>query len=173
MLLTLSLREVAQRFPGYTVSGLHRHRKAHLLTELAHAEERRKAKVERDADDLLGQVNELKRRAISILDRAEEAGSLVVALSAIRECRETIRLLAQLSNQLHDTAAITVNLWQSADWLAFQRELLHRLADHPEARRIILEALDWSLGSAGGPQAMPTSTPALVSPGAEYRTEID
>lgn len=47
--------------------------------------------------DLLAQVRELQRRALDLLDQAEQAGNLRAALSAIREARGNLALVASLT----------------------------------------------------------------------------
>jgi hypothetical protein len=42
----------------------------------------------------------LQNRALSILDRADESGDLRTALSAIREARSNLELLAKLLGEL-------------------------------------------------------------------------
>ncbi len=86
-----SVRDVARRF-GVGRNAVHRHRKGgHIAEALAKASEA--ADVAR-GDDLLARVRGLEDRALRILDRAERAGELRVALRAIAEVRSTIKLLA-------------------------------------------------------------------------------
>jgi transposase-like protein len=86
-----SVRDVARRF-GVGRNAVHRHRKGgHIAEALAKASE--VADVAR-GDDLLTRVRDLEGRAFRILDRAERAGELRVALRAIAEVRSTIKLLA-------------------------------------------------------------------------------
>jgi transposase-like protein len=86
-----SVRDVARRF-GVGRNAAHRHRKGgHIAEALAKASEA--ADVAR-GDDLLARVRDLEGRALRILDRAERAGELRVALRAVAEVRSTIKLLA-------------------------------------------------------------------------------
>ena len=57
---------------------------------------------ERAEDDLLGEARALKQRALAVLQRAEAAGQLAVALAAIREARGLLELLGKLDGQLAD-----------------------------------------------------------------------
>ncbi len=87
-----SVRDVARRF-GAGRNAIHRHRKGgHIAEALAKASEA--ADVAR-GDNLLTRVRDLEGRALLILDRAERAGELRVALRAIAEVRSTIKLLAE------------------------------------------------------------------------------
>src|SRR5207248_6485711 len=72
---------LARRYSPLSEPALRRHKKDHLPATLALA--RDAGEVAR-ADDLLGQVRDLQRRALAILERAEGAGQLGVALGAIR-----------------------------------------------------------------------------------------
>src|SRR5918999_5791955 len=70
----------------YRVSkdSLSRHKANHLPAKLVMAQA---AEEVAQADTLLDQVRGLQRRALEILDKAEEAGELRTALAAIREAR--------------------------------------------------------------------------------------
>ena len=53
-------------------------------------------------DSLLAQVCHLRERALAILERAEGAGQLKIALGAIREARECLTLLGRLLGSFHE-----------------------------------------------------------------------
>lgn len=115
---------------------LRRHRDAHLPARLVKAAE---AEEVAQADDLLAQVRSLQTRALSILDQAEQAGDLKVALSAIREARGNLELLAKLLGELDERPVI--NLTVSAEWLTLRSAILAALAPFAEARAAVASRL--------------------------------
>ena len=76
-----ALSEIAALF-RVSDDSLSRHKVNHIPAALARAEEAREASR---ADDLLRQVRELQGITVGILTKAEGAGDLRPALSAIRE----------------------------------------------------------------------------------------
>jgi len=91
-----SFRNIAQRFET-SPTALYRHKESHIAPALAKAQDA--AEVAR-GDTLLDQVRDLQARALTILATAEVAGDLRVALSAIREARCNLELLAKLLGEL-------------------------------------------------------------------------
>jgi hypothetical protein len=91
------------------------------------------------ADTLLGQVQSLRDRALSLLDRAERDGDLRAAIVALRETRNTVELLAKIAGELND--APTVNVVTSPDWCALRTTLLNALEPFPDARAAAAAAL--------------------------------
>jgi hypothetical protein len=123
----------------YRVSddSLGRHKANHLPAKLVMAEAA--AEVAR-ADSLLGQVRDLQRRALDILDKAEEAGELRTALSAIREARGNLELLAKLLGELDERPVVNLNL--SPEWIELRAVIIAALEPHSEAQRAVLRALE-------------------------------
>ena len=123
----------------YRVSkdALSRHKANHLPAKLVLAE---KAEEVAQADDLLDQVRDLQGRALAILDKAEATGELRTALSAIREARGNLELLAKLLGELSD--APQINLTVSPEWLELRTTIITALDPHPQARESVLRALD-------------------------------
>jgi hypothetical protein len=72
-------RSVAKRFE-LSESAVYRHKTEHLPAHLLKA---RKVEEAARADDLLDQVRNLQAHALGILERAEKAGDLRIALAAI------------------------------------------------------------------------------------------
>ncbi len=128
-------RSIAARF-GLSKTALIRHKRSHIPACLTLAHEA--AEVCR-ADDLLGQVAALRDRAINILDCAESAGELDVALRAIRETRSCLEVLARLLGELRDSP--TINVLFMPEWLEVQAVVVGALEQHPEARRAVVDAL--------------------------------
>jgi hypothetical protein len=119
----------------YRVSkdSLSRHKANHLSAKLvmAHAAEEASR-----ADTLLRQVRTLQRRALTILDKAEEAGELRTALGAIREARGNLELLAKLLGELDERPQVNVLISPTV-----QTAIIAALEPHPEARLAVASAL--------------------------------
>lgn len=133
-------RHIAARY-GTSTGALQRHKDEHMPLALVKAKE---AEEIAEADDLLGQVRALQGRALTILDKAEAAGDLRTALTAIREARGNLELLARLLGELQEGA--TVNVLVSPAWLEVRTVIVQALTDHPEAQRAVVGALS----AAGG-----------------------
>ena len=91
------------------------------------------------ADTILAQVQDLRDRAMTILDTVEKDKDWRIALGAIREARGCIELLGKLAGKLQEGA--TVNVFVSAEWQTVQAAILAALAPHPDARLAVAEAL--------------------------------
>ena len=116
---------------------MRRHKANHLPAKLAMAQA---AEEVAEADTLLDQVKGLQSRAYSILGRAEEAGELKTALSAIREARGNLELLAKLLGELDERPV--VNLTVSPEWLQLRAVIVGALEPHPEALGAVVGALE-------------------------------
>jgi hypothetical protein len=112
-----------------------RHR-AHIPGKLAQAQA---AADVAQADDLLGQVQDLQRRTLAILATAEESDKLGMALGAIREARGNLELLAKLEGKLRDQQ--TVNILIAPQWLELRAIILGTLAPYPDVRAVLAQAL--------------------------------
>ncbi len=119
-----------------STSALVRHHDDHIPAALVRAQEAAEAA---QADALLAQVCDLRDRALGILDTAEAEEDLKAAISAIREARGCVELLAKLAGQLKD--APIVNILVSAEWRGLQTVILKALEPHAAARLAVAEAL--------------------------------
>ncbi len=137
-----SNRSVASLY-DVSEAAVRRHKANHLPAKLVMAE---KAAEVAEAEDLLEQVRALQGRTESILSAAEEAGELRTALSAIREARGNIELLAKLLGELDERPV--VNLSVSAEWVELRAVLIGALEPHPEARESVLRAIEGSSNGA-------------------------
>ena len=97
---------------GVSESAVRRHKATHLPATLAKAHGAGEAAR---GDDLLEQVGDLQRRALAILELAERTGELRTALSAIREARGNLELLAKLLGELDERPVVNLNV--SSEWL--------------------------------------------------------
>ena len=121
---------------------MRRHKGKHLPAKLVMAQA---AEEVAEADTLLDQVKDLQGRAYTILDKAEEAGELKTALSAIREARGNLELLAKLLGELDERPVVNLNV--SSEWLELRAVIVTALAPHPEAMSAVVRALE---GTEGG-----------------------
>jgi hypothetical protein len=136
-----SNRSVASLY-DVSEAAVRRHKANHLPAKLVMAV---KAAEVVEADNLLHQVGDLQRRALAILDKAEETGELRTALSAIREARGNLELLAKLLGELEERPV--VNVLVSPEWLELRAVIVGALEPHPEALRAVVGALE---GADGG-----------------------
>src|SRR5215210_8894002 len=126
-----TLRTISDRF-AVSKTALIRHKDEHLPAKLVMAQA---AEEVAQADDLLDQVRDLQGRALAILDKAEEAGELRTALSAIREARGNLQLLAKLLGELDERPQ--VNVLVSPEWLELRAVIVTALGPHPHAREAV------------------------------------
>ena len=135
-------RDIARQF-GTSKDALIRHHDNHLPAALVKAKD---AAEVAHADSILTQVQELRDKAMTILDTAcEDDGDKRIALGAIREARACLELLGKLAGELQDSP--TINLFVSAEWLSVQAVILTALEPHADARFAVAAAL----GNIGGP----------------------
>ena len=137
-----TFRRIAADF-DVTEQAVRRHKSAHLPAALTKAQE---AAEVAHADDVLAQVQNLRDRALGVLDKAERADDLRAAVSAIREARGCVELLAKLVGDLNEGA--TVNVLVSPEWGRVRGLVIEALAPHQEARAAVAAAL-MRLGDAG------------------------
>jgi vacuolar-type H+-ATPase subunit I/STV1 len=90
-----SLRKIAEKY-DFHYSTLCRH-KQHLADKIHTADVLADAK---EGASVLQQIDALLQRANDLLDKAEDSGDLRVAVSAVREVRGTLELLAKASGEL-------------------------------------------------------------------------
>ena len=138
----VSLRDIAGRY-SVSKTALHRHKKGHLPAKLVKAQEAREIAK---ADSLLDQVTELRDKALSILDKAEQAGDLRTALQGVREAKGCLELLAKLQGELQERP--TVNVLVNPQWITLRTVILEALDPYPEARQAVVWALREVEGNA-------------------------
>ena len=130
-----SNRSVASLY-DVSEAAVRRHKANHLPAKLVMAQA---AEEVAEADNLLDQAGDLQRRVLAILDKAEEAGELRTALSAIREARGNLELLAKLLGEL-DERPVT-NVLVSAEWVMVRTAMMEALGPYLQARIAVAERL--------------------------------
>jgi hypothetical protein len=137
-----ALSALAAKYRDISEDALGRHKANHLPAKLVMAEQ---AAEVVEADSLLAQVGDLQRRALAILDKAEEAGELRTALSAIKEARGNLELLAKLLGELDERPVVNLNI--SPEWLELRAVIVGALEPHPEALSAVVGALEGAEGA--------------------------
>ena len=123
----------------YDVSeaSVRRHKANHLPAKLVMAE---KAAEVLQADNLLEQLRDLQQSTLNILAEAEQAKQYRTALSAIREARGNLELLAKLLGELDDRPQVNVLI--SPEWLELRAVIVGALESYSEARGAVLKAIE-------------------------------
>jgi len=134
LLETQNIAKITKQY-GVNYHALYRH-KDHIPAILTQAQE---AQEVAKADSLLAQVTELRDKALSILDKAEQAGDLRTALQGVREAKGCLELLARLQGELQEQT--TVNILINPQWLSLRTVILEALDGYPEARQAVARAL--------------------------------
>jgi hypothetical protein len=94
------------------------------------------------ADKLLAEIEDVKQRALTLLDKAEEAQDTRVygpPSAYLKEFRESIKLMAELSGKLASQPQI--NVIMSAEWISLRTKILYALDPYPEAKQAIVHAI--------------------------------
>ena len=130
-------RDIARRW-NISKDAAMRHR-IHVSAALVAVHERKEASK---AESLSDRVEQLYDRASHILDDAEASGRATVALSAVRELRAVVELLARLSGELDERPQTSVlNLIASPDWIDIRGTVLDALVPYPDARTAVASRL--------------------------------
>jgi hypothetical protein len=129
-----SLRAISHQ---YAVShyALQRHQ-SHVPGTVAKAHE---AGEVAEADRLLSTVRDLLQAAIGTITQAEHADELRTKLAAIREARETAKLLLEVNGKLQ--TAPTFNIIMAPEWVELRTVILQTLEPFPDARARLVEAI--------------------------------
>jgi hypothetical protein len=118
---------------GVSESAVRRHKANHLPAKLVMAQA---AEEIAQADDLLGQMQDLQARTLAVLEAAESTNQHRTALSAIREARSNLELLAKLLGELDERPHVNVLISPTV-----QTAIIAALGPYPEARLAVADAL--------------------------------
>jgi hypothetical protein len=122
---------------GVSESAVRRHKGNHLPATLARAKE---AEELAHADDLLADVRDLQARTLAILEAVEGTREHRIALSAIREARSNLELVAKLLGELDERPVVNLNV--SAEWLELRAVIVGALEPYSDARGAVLRAIE-------------------------------
>jgi hypothetical protein len=124
-----SYRAIAEQH-GLAATSVHRHAQQHLSAVLARSDRFTNGS---DPEQLLDRITALEGEARRLMTKAEEAGELRTALSAVRELVRIVELLAKIRGEL--TEMPVVNLTVLPQWQLIETTILEVLQSHPELRR--------------------------------------
>ena len=151
---SVPLRRITAQY-GTSSSALQRH-KPHVLKQYARA---LKAigdgeklttppdalQIQDSAKSAVGEVLDLKRRALAALDKAEAAGLEASALGWFRELRSCIELLCKVriveAQHAREFPCETGNLERSPEWTNLRTRMLTSLLPYPDARAALLASM--------------------------------
>ena len=122
---------------GVSEAAVRRHKANHLPAKLVMAE---KASEIAEAGSLLAQVRDLQARTLAILEGAESTRQHRTALSAIREARSNLELLAKLLGELDERPVVNLNV--SPEWLELRAVIVGALEPYSKARGAVLHAIE-------------------------------
>jgi hypothetical protein len=136
----VSNRGVARQY-GVDDSSVQRHRK-HIPEMLARAS--RAEEIAR-ADTLLDRIEELHRRTEAVLSKVEQTDNYSATLAAIREMRNNLELIGEVTKEL--SRQPTLNLELNAEWVELKTAIFCALRRHPAALQEVRMAIEGSGGN--------------------------
>ena len=130
-----SNRSIAAQY-GLAETSLRRHKDNHLTQALIKGKEVQEVT---QADTLIGDLQFLKGKAMTLLGKAQEVDDLKAASSLIGQARQVIETLAEVRGELDRTQ--TVNIFINPQFQQVQNIILHELEAYPEIRSRIVSRL--------------------------------
>jgi hypothetical protein len=121
---------------GVSRQAILRHRAAHIPAGLAES-----FALEGQDGALVAQLDALKLRVEALLSAAERKGDLRGAVTAVKEARGLVELIAKLKGELTPTPAVQVNLVQSPEFATVTARIMTALDPFPLARVAVVNAL--------------------------------
>jgi hypothetical protein len=147
LVLRRPLRKLAEQY-GIAKSSLEAHKKAHLSPALKAVQVKRRERGATTAIDRLEQLVQRLERYIAHAEggpatKTEPARlpNLTLALTAIRELRATIELLAKVTGELDERPTTVVNIAGSREWIEIRAIVVKALVPFPEAMRAVAHHL--------------------------------
>ena len=135
-----SIREVGKRFNVSWQSVGRHQRDGHITSTLIQSKQ---AKEIAQADSLLSEISNLKKRGLKLLSQAEEEKDIRGACAALKECRGIFELLAKMCGELQAGRTVnnTQNVFNAPVFLEFQNTIMTALEPYPDARIAVSAAL--------------------------------
>lgn len=127
-----SVRAVAREY-GVTQTSIRRHKSAHLSDALVTLAAAVTQEARQAVPSVLDRLHALTDRAEEFLATAQKAGNAHQGLSAIREARGTLELIARITRELDERAVTVLNVMASPDWIRVRTAYLSVLSRNPEA----------------------------------------
>jgi hypothetical protein len=145
LLCSDSYRDIARQF-GLSKDALARHKESHIPELLSKSKDIKEAT---SADKLLAQLEEAREKTNRLLDLAVEAADTKTygaPSNYLAELRQQIKLWAELEGRIREqqvTVSLqqSINIYESAEWLAVGDLLARILAPHPELRAQVAREL--------------------------------
>ena len=131
----MPVRQIAEHF-NVSKSAIHRHA-AKLPAKLAEAVKKEDAQAH--AESLVDRLEDLYGKAHAIIERAEKERRTKDALGAIKEARMVVETLAKITGELRE--GTTINVFANSEWIEVRQVILTAVADYPEAKAALAEAL--------------------------------
>ncbi len=136
MLSGLSVRAIAEEFDIGRMA-VQRHRQNHLPHELVKS---KKLKEMEEADELINRIQGLYKKAIELINVAEKDKKYAPAVSAIKEARASLELMAKITGDLK--VGNTYNITYSPQWTNLRQVLVNVLEPYPDIAGKVVSALE-------------------------------
>ena len=131
----LAVRPLAKEYDlGHMA--MQRHRANHLPRELVKAQALQEVEY---ADMLLERVEGLYSKALEIMQRAEDDKKYQPAVSALKEARSSLELIARLVGELK--TGTQINIVYNQQWVDLRQQIYNALEGHPEVKLKLAQAL--------------------------------
>jgi hypothetical protein len=135
-------RDIAGRY-GVSKTAVGRHvSEGHISELIALAADAERAA---QADTLLDRIEALQSRTEIALARAEGTDNFPAIFVGIREMRNNLELVGEITKELNRTPSINLHL--NPEWLELRAVIVGALEPHPEALGAVVGALE---GADGG-----------------------
>ena len=112
------------------------HKKKHLPKVLVQAQSLKDSDA---ADNLLNRVESLFSRSEDLITKAEVEGKYAPAVTAVKECRNCLELIAKLLGELK--TGTEINLIFNPQFVQARLTITEALRPYPEARAAVIKAL--------------------------------
>jgi len=132
----VSVRSLAEEY-NISKSAISRHRTTHLPRDLVKSKQLSEIDA---ADKLVERIEGLYERAVALITIAEQDKKYAPAVSAIKEARASLELLARISGELKSGTHLT--LVYSPQWVELRQVLVQALEPFPEAKAVVVGALE-------------------------------
>lgn len=136
ILTGFSVRKIAEEFDVDRMA-VQRHREGHLPRDMVKSKQLQEME---QADKLLERVEGLYDKALDLMAKAEADGKFQPAVSAIKEARSNLELIARLVGELK--TGTHINLTYSPQYVELRQILVNTLEPFPEVRDKVVKALD-------------------------------
>ena len=139
-----ALNAVSRRF-GLSQSAVHRHAKNHLSDEtrkelLIDFKRERAAAIDKEVNqdrvDISSGLQRIIREIECILNRSKESGDDQLALSALRDMKNTLLDLGRLHGQLQNVTTLQIKVAELPQWIQLRQILIEVFNEVPAARHV-------------------------------------